>query len=100
MYCYGIETKGYRLYDPKREKVFYSCDVQFNELEPCVEKESPEKNTQKYARLGSSYDDEPQCDTLTLFVVQNETGGLTFMENGQISLPRDWLKINSRKLKT
>ena len=28
---YGTETKGYRLYDPKREKVFFSGDVFFNE---------------------------------------------------------------------
>ena len=28
---YGTATKGYRLYDPKHEKVFYSRDVVFNE---------------------------------------------------------------------
>ena len=28
---YGEETKGYRLYDVKEKKVFYSRDVQFNE---------------------------------------------------------------------
>lgn len=28
---YGIETKGYRLYDLKRAKVYYSRDVLFNE---------------------------------------------------------------------
>ena len=28
---YGTETKGYRLYEPKRAKVFYSRDVVFNE---------------------------------------------------------------------
>ena len=27
---YGNETKGYRLYDPRRERVFYSRDVVFN----------------------------------------------------------------------
>ena len=28
---YGTETKGYRLYDPKRARVFYSQDVLFKE---------------------------------------------------------------------
>ena len=28
---YGNETKGYRLYDPQRGKIFYSRDVKFNE---------------------------------------------------------------------
>ena len=27
---YGEETKGYRLYDPEKRKVFYSRDVKFN----------------------------------------------------------------------
>ena len=30
---YGTTTKGYRLYDPQRTRVFYSRDVLFNELE-------------------------------------------------------------------
>ena len=36
---YGEETKGYRLYDPEKRKVFYSRDVKFNENER--EKETP-----------------------------------------------------------
>ena len=36
---YGTETKGYRLYDPKREKVFFSRDVVFNEKKRGMEKE-------------------------------------------------------------
>ena len=36
---YGTETKGYRLYDPKREKVFFSRDVVFNEKKRGIEKE-------------------------------------------------------------
>ena len=38
---YGQETKGYRLYDPNRGKVFHSRDVKFNESEK--EKESEGK---------------------------------------------------------
>ena len=36
---YGTETKGYRLYNPKREKVFFSLDVVFNEKKRGIEKE-------------------------------------------------------------
>ncbi len=34
---YGNETKGYRLYDPKRARVFHSRDVQFNEFSNGIE---------------------------------------------------------------
>ena len=34
---YGDETKGYRLYNPKREKVFYHRDVKFNEAKQARE---------------------------------------------------------------
>ena len=36
---YGTETKGYRLYDPKRARVFYSRDVVFNEWKRGIEKQ-------------------------------------------------------------
>ena len=36
---YGAEVKGYRLYDPNRDKVFYSRDVKFNESEFGLKKE-------------------------------------------------------------
>ena len=45
---YGTETKGYRLYDPNRARVFHSRDVQFNESsqEPEVVKvQEPKQNT-------------------------------------------------------
>ena len=37
---YGTETKGYRLYDPKQERVFHSRDVMFNEEKCSIEEES------------------------------------------------------------
>lgn len=40
MLGYGSETKGYRLYDPEKKKVFYSRDVIFNETELYMQKES------------------------------------------------------------
>ena len=41
---YGEKTKGYRLYDPVKKKVFYSRDVKFNEDE---RKSSQEKEVQE-----------------------------------------------------
>ncbi len=40
---YGTETKGYRLYDSKLAKVFYSQDVILNESDHAIEKE-PDAN--------------------------------------------------------
>lgn len=40
---YGAETKGYRLYDPERGRVFVSCDVIFDESVRGAEK-SPSEN--------------------------------------------------------
>ena len=36
---YGMETKGYRLYDPKRLRIIFSRDVLFNESRVGIEKE-------------------------------------------------------------
>ena len=36
---YGTERKGYRLYDPRCERVFCSRDVVFDESSPRIEKE-------------------------------------------------------------
>lgn len=47
MLGYGSTTKGYRLYDRNRKKVFYSRDVAFDEQGTGFQKEtqlSPEKN--------------------------------------------------------
>ena len=40
MLGYGTETKAYRLYDIEQKKVFFSCDVVFNENVNGIEKES------------------------------------------------------------
>ena len=45
---YGAETKGYRLYDQKRARVFHSRDVQFNESSQeteVVKEQEPKQNT-------------------------------------------------------
>jgi len=52
---YGTSTKGYRLYDPLKKKVVFSCDVVFNEQECGLEKLTQEE-PQKYVYL--EYSDE------------------------------------------
>ena len=55
--CYGTEVKGYRLYDPDREKVFFSRDVRFNEFEVGFKKESHVVEPLSYVELEGSVDD-------------------------------------------
>ena len=57
---YGTETKGYRLYDPKRARVFYSRDVIFNEKEHGMEKE-PEtvQEGKRYVQIECPSIEEP-----------------------------------------
>ena len=79
--------------------------MQFNKLEPGgVEKESTEQNTQKYVKLESSCDDEPQCNTLPETVIRcperNRRPPDFYGEWANLSLPKEWLKINSRRLET
>ena len=53
---YGTEVKGYRLYDPDREKVFFSRDVKFNESEVGLKKESSVVEPLGYVELEVSAD--------------------------------------------
>ena len=56
---YGTERKGYRLYDPRRERVFCSRDVMFDESSRGIEKEQsvPERSSERYVEL-DFHDDE------------------------------------------
>ena len=58
---YGSETKGYRLYDWKRMKVFYSRDVIFCESECGFEKESSVQDPEerRYVEIEFPSDEEP-----------------------------------------
>ena len=58
---YGTETKGYRLYDLERAKVFYSRDVVFNESRCGIEVPSEEekKNETPYVEFDSLPDQNP-----------------------------------------
>ena len=62
---YGTETKGYRLYDPKRERVFYSRDVVFNESDVGIEKEPSEQKEKPCMELddlsGEEIASEPEA---------------------------------------
>lgn len=54
---YGTETRGYRLYDPERERVFFSRDVLFNESEHGIEKESNQQEEQPYVEIDCPVDE-------------------------------------------
>ena len=56
---YGTERKGYRMYDSRRERVFYSRDVVFDESSRGIEKEQsvPERSSERYVEL-DFHDDE------------------------------------------
>ena len=68
---YGTETKGYRLYDLERAKVFYSRDVVFNESSCGIEVPSEEekKNETPYVEFDSlpeqKPDDQPVANETT-----------------------------------
>ncbi len=62
---YSTETKGYRLYDPKRERVFYSRDVVFSELGRGVEKEPSKQEERRCVELDSLSEEEPVADEAT-----------------------------------
>ena len=55
---YGTETKGYRLYDPKRAKVFFSRDVVFNEKKHGIEKEPNREEENRYVQIECLGNDE------------------------------------------
>ncbi len=70
---YGTETKGYRLYDLKKTKVFYSRDVIFNESERAVEE--PERDKEGAAKHYVEFDcQEPDKeDSTNSTACQNST---------------------------
>ena len=56
---YGEKRKGYRLFDPGKEKVIYSRDVTFNEEEK--EREMPKEEVEgRRVELEPLYDIEPE----------------------------------------
>ena len=55
---YGSTTKGYRLYDPQKRKVFHSRDVIFNEQKYGLD-ESSEPQKEPESRVNLKYSDEP-----------------------------------------
>ena len=50
---YGTERKGYGLYDPSRERVYYSRDVVFDESSGGIEREQsvPERSSERCVEL-------------------------------------------------
>ena len=60
---YGEETKGYRLYDPEKRKVFHSRDVKFNENE---EKKAPQESADLDPpyRMELDFSDDPEMSAV------------------------------------
>ena len=64
---YGDKTKGYRLYNPERGKIFHSRDVKFDEAKREVKVEPTEQETQHLVEWDFPSDD----DTITNGEVTN-----------------------------
>ena len=64
---YGSETKGYRLYDLKRLKVFYNQDVLFCESECGFEKE-PSVQGRKYVEIDFPSNEEPEPEPVPVII--------------------------------
>ena len=60
---YGKYTKRYWLYDPKRGKVIYGRDVQFNETERVAQQQSIEHETKQHVELDFTSDSAATIDT-------------------------------------
>ena len=61
---YGTERKGYQLYDPRRERIFYSRDAVFDESSRGIEKEQsvPERNSERCVELDFHNDEKHVAD--------------------------------------
>ena len=61
---YGTERKGYRLYDPRSERVFYGRDVMFDESSHGIKKEQsvPERSSERYVELDFHNDEKHVAD--------------------------------------
>ena len=55
---YGEQTKGYQLYDPVKKRIFFSCDVSFNEEEQGIECDSEESGGNQYLELDLSDEED------------------------------------------
>ena len=83
---YGTERKGYRLYDPSRERVYYSRDVVFDESSRGIEREQsvPERSSERCVELDFHDGENKQnqwCEDQT-----RRRKHLITMETGQVSL--------------
>ena len=67
---YGEQTKGYRLYDPVKKRVFFSRDVSFNEEERSIECDSEESGGDQYLELDLSNEEVSATDLEPLADIQ------------------------------
>ena len=71
---YGTTTKGYRLYDVKQSKVFYSCDVIFDESKSGGHEES-EVSLKPIVCIDTGSDNESTVETIEPMEGQEEPLG-------------------------
>jgi len=62
---YGSTSKGYRVYDPVKKKVFLSRDVAFNKSKFGIQSSDPEPESQKYVCI-DYVDDSLEQETTTM----------------------------------
>ena len=82
---YGVNTKGYRLYDPNRERIIHCRDVTFNEADTSIEKEF-KLHEEHGIRTGDSRvmidwtDQEPETTTEN---IEGDTDEVTHSRGGE-----------------
>ena len=66
---YGLNVKGYRLYDINKKKVIYSRDVIFNEIVPCFSQKEPVTEQSG----GDCYDSTPKTVTIPHDICEDDS---------------------------
>lgn len=104
---YSTNRKGYRLYDPERQRIVYSRDVKFNESESGIEKFSSEKSAESQAITDSSKDmgmdedddslreetEEPETDGDTESCVNEGNESITVRRSTRVSRQPDFYGV-------
>ena len=62
---YGEETKGYRLYDPDKRRIYFSRDVSFNEDEYGIQHDLMQSEGDRYLELDLASEDDTSTEPST-----------------------------------
>ena len=98
---YGTERKGYRLYDLRRERIFYNRDAVFDESSRGIEKEQsvPERNSERCVELDFHDDEEHVADKE--HTTEEGAGPVLWRSNREKRAPDyygDWASITNAEL--